>query len=69
MASDDPHIIADRMIEERGLDGALQTAQEATQVSLDAGDNYSTSVWREVKRVLNEKKAAHRVQVDGMRRT
>ncbi|MBT5320145.1 MAG: hypothetical protein HOL45_09590 [Chloroflexi bacterium] len=50
--TNDPDAIADRMIEEHGLAGALQTAQEATQVSLKARDNYSTSVWREIKRVL-----------------
>ena len=52
----DPQIIADQMIQEHGLDGALQTAQEATQVSLKARDNYSTSIWREIKRVLGERK-------------
>ena len=55
MNDDDPHIIADHMIQEHGLKGALKTAQEATKVSLDAGDNYSVSVWREVKRVLNDR--------------
>jgi hypothetical protein len=52
----DPSIIADQMIKEHGLDGALQTAQAATQVSLNERDNYSVSVWRDVKRVLKELK-------------
>ncbi len=60
MTDDDANIIADQMIEERGLEGALQTAQEATQASFDAGDNYSVSVWREVKRVLNDRKSSGR---------
>ncbi len=55
MTDDDPHIIADQMIQKHGPDGALQAAQEATKVSLDAGDNYSVSVWREVKRVLRDR--------------
>jgi hypothetical protein len=52
----DPNIIADQMIQEHGLDGALQTAQEATQMSLKARDNYSASIWRDIKRVLSERK-------------
>jgi hypothetical protein len=54
--TNDPNIIADQMIQEHGLDGALQKAQEATQVSLKARDNYSASVWRDIKRVLSERK-------------
>ena len=54
--TNDPNIIADQMIKEHGLDGALQTAQQATQVSLKARDNYSASVWRDIKRVLSERK-------------
>lgn len=54
--TNDPNIIADQMIQEHGLDGALQTALEATQVSLEARDNYSVSVWREIKRVLKDRK-------------
>ena len=54
--TNDPNIIADQMIQEHGLDGALQNAQEATQVSLKARDNYSASVWRDIKRVLSERK-------------
>ena len=54
--TNDPNIIADQMIQEHGLDGALQKAQEATQVSLKARDNYSASVWRHIKRVLSERK-------------
>ncbi len=54
--TNDPNIIADQMIQEHGLDGALQTAREATQVSLEARDNYSVSVWREIKRVLKDRK-------------
>ena len=54
--TDDPNIIADQMIQEHGIDDAIQTAQEATRVSLKDRDNYSVSVWREVKRVLRERK-------------
>ena len=54
--TNNPNIIADQMIQEHGLDGALQKAQEATQVSLKTRDNYSASVWRDIKRVLSERK-------------
>ena len=54
--TDNPQIIADQMIQEHGIDGAIQTAQEATQVSLMDRDNYSVSVWREIKNVLRERK-------------
>jgi hypothetical protein len=54
--TNDPNIIADQMTQEYGLDGAIQAALEATQASLNAQDNYSLSVWREVKRVLKDRK-------------
>ena len=62
--TNDPHIIADQMIQEHGLDGALQTAQEATQVSLKARDNYSASVWRDIKHVLRDRKDGDRHTAD-----
>ncbi len=52
-----PQTIADSLIEEYGLDGAIKVAQEGTAASLNESDNYSVSVWREIKRVLNERKS------------
>ncbi len=52
--TNDPRSIADSLIEKHGLDGAIQVA---TQKTATAGDNYALSVWRDVKRLLRERKA------------
>ena len=52
----DPHAIADALIEEHGLEGAIKTVLDNIVVAYDKGDNYSVSVWREIKRVLRDKK-------------
>ncbi len=44
--------IADNLIEQHGLDGAIRAAMEYTAT---AGDNYTLSVWREVKTILQKK--------------
>jgi len=41
------------LIELHGLDGAIQVAMESTAM---AADNYSLSVWREVKLILNKRR-------------
>ncbi len=51
---DDPRANADSLIEEHGLDGAIQ---EAMQMTVAESDNYELSVWRDVKRLLRERKA------------
>ena len=52
--TDDPRSIADDLVEEHGLDGAIQVAMQRTAT---VGDNYALSVWRDVKRLLQERKA------------
>ena len=52
----DPQAIADRLIEEHGIDGAIDMAVEETQSAHSAGDNYMVSVWREIKQELRERK-------------
>ena len=52
MRHTDPHKIADQLIEEHGLDEAIEVAMEGTAT---AADNYALSVWREVKLILQEK--------------
>ena len=52
----DPHDIADSMVEEHGLDRAIDIAVEETQLAHNAGDNYRVSEWREIKWVLRERK-------------
>ncbi len=44
--------IADNLIEQHGLDGAIKAAMEYTAT---AGDNYTLSVWREVKTILRKR--------------
>ena len=49
MPHDDPKEIAEYLIEQHGLDGAIQEAMENTAA---ASDNYALSVWREAKGIL-----------------
>ena len=51
---DDPHLIAEQLVQEHGLEGALDRATEGTTAAQDRGDNYGLSVWRDVKRLLRE---------------
>jgi hypothetical protein len=52
--TNDPRSIVDSLIAEHGLDGAIQVAMQKTAT---ASDNYALSVWRDVKRLLQERKA------------
>ena len=51
---DDPHLIAERLVQEHGLERALDRATKGTAAAQEQGDNYDLSVWREVKRILRE---------------
>ena len=50
--SDDPEAIAKHLIQDHGLDGALEQAMDGTAAAQRDGDNYQLSVWREVKGIL-----------------
>jgi len=50
--SDDPEAIAEHLIQEHGLDSALEQATDGTSAAQRDGDNYQLSVWREVKGIL-----------------
>ncbi len=52
---DDPNQIADDLIEQHGVDGALDTVREGIATAHAEGDNYRLSVWREVRRALRNK--------------
>ena len=52
MSNDDPQTIAEDLIQEHGLDGALEQATAGTSAAQRDGDNYQLSVWREVKGIL-----------------
>ncbi len=53
---DYPHAIADYLVEQYGRNGATKAAQEGTCAAHLQRDNYSLSIWREVKRILQEQK-------------
>ncbi len=50
----DPKEIAKNLIQEHGLDGALSAAIEGAIDAQRAGDNYTLSVWREIKAVIRK---------------
>jgi len=52
---DDPQEIADHLITDRGLDGAVKVAVEGTAIANDVEDLYRLSVWRDVRRILKER--------------
>ena len=52
---DDPHELANSLVQEHGLDGALDRAVAETTTANQRQDNYTLSIWREVKRILRER--------------
>ena len=52
---DDPSHIANNLIAQHGVDGALASVREGIAMAHADGDNYRLSVWREVRRVLRDK--------------
>lgn len=50
----DPKEIANDMIQEHGYDGALSAAIEGAIEAQRAGDNYTLSVWREIKAIIRK---------------
>ncbi len=56
--NDDPSQIADHLIGQHGVDGALDAVREGVEAAKENGDNYRLSVWREVRWVLQAKKEA-----------
>ena len=53
---DDPKQIANDLIREHGLDDALARVGAGIATAHQERDNYTLSVWREVKRILRERK-------------
>lgn len=56
--ADDPNEIADYLIEELSLERAIKTATEGAAEAQSREENYDLSVWREVRRVLRERKSS-----------
>jgi len=55
---DDPSQIADHLIEQHGVDGALEMVREGIATAHANRENYRLSVWREVKRILQDRRDA-----------
>ena len=49
---DDPSDIAKYLIQDNGIDRAIQMADDGIAKAQQDGDNYVLSVWREVKTIL-----------------
>lgn len=53
--NDKPGQIADQLIGQHGIDGAVEAVREGVAAAKANGDNYRLSVWREVRRVLEDR--------------
>ena len=51
----DPIAIAEHLVQENGIDLALEQATEGITTAQERGDNYALSVWREVRLALRER--------------
>ena len=56
MTQYDPAAIATQLVQEHGLDEAIEAATEGILYSQQAGDFYALSVWREVRRHLHTRR-------------
>ena len=54
--NDDPLDVAEYLIQENGIDRAIQVTSDGVMKSQQNGDNYALSVWREIKVILRNKK-------------
>ena len=52
---DGPHDIAEQLVQEHGIDLALEQATEGISTAHEQGDNYGLSVWREVRQMLRKR--------------
>jgi len=56
--NDDPSQIADHLIEQHSVDGALEMVREGIATAHANEDNYRLSVWRDVRRILQDRRDA-----------
>lgn len=64
--NDHPSQIAGHLVEQFGMDGALEAVRNGVAEAHAAGDNYRLSVWRDVRRILrNRQKAESALDVSG----
>ena len=52
---DDPKEIADHLIKEHGLDGAIAAAANGIAAAHGSGSLYDLSIGREVRNILNDR--------------
>ena len=52
---DDPSQMANNLIAQYGVDGALESVREGIATAHADEDNYRLSVWREVRRALQNR--------------
>ena len=52
MPKDNPIEIAEALVQENGLESAIQVMNDRISEAHQDGDNFSLSVWREVRREL-----------------
>ena len=55
--TNDPQEIATNLINAYGLDGALDAAIAGAVAAQTEGDNYTLSIWREIKAVIRKELA------------
>jgi hypothetical protein len=53
--NNDANQIAKNLIQDHGFNGALQTVRSGIDAAHANGDNFSLSVWREIRRILEDK--------------
>ena len=49
---DDPKEIAEHLVSEHGLDGAMEAVMVGITEAHEQGDMYRLSIWRDVRRIL-----------------
>jgi len=59
---DDPNDTAQKLIDELGLKGAIEAAVDGITEAHQDGDNYQLSVWRDIRRILNEQQTGDQVR-------
>jgi hypothetical protein len=53
---ENPNNFADHLIELHGFDGARQTARDGITTAQVEEDNYTLSIWREIRRAIEIKR-------------
>ena len=52
---EDPHDISEHLVQEHGIDGAVERVTEGIFAAQERDDNYGLSIWREIRRILRER--------------